>query len=135
MFGNKSQMPNLDLLLDIAQVVESDKSNQTLFSTLDLRYANSQIFLDKTTREQRNFSLTGGNATGLYQMQTGFCGLMYIPAEYLRAIDLILTKCINTYACLDDILIVTKRLAESHRQKLQAALTKVDEKKTVDFNR
>ena len=33
-------MPNLDLLLDnIAQVVKSDKFKQTLFSTLDLRYA------------------------------------------------------------------------------------------------
>ena len=35
---NKYQMPNIELLLDnIAQVVKSDKSKQTLFSTLDLR--------------------------------------------------------------------------------------------------
>ena len=62
---NKYQMPNIDLLLDnIAQMVKSDKSNQTLFTTLDLRYAYSQIPLDKTTREQCNFSLIGGNATG-----------------------------------------------------------------------
>ena len=39
---NKYQMPNIDLLLDnIAQVVKSDKSKQTLFSTLDLCYAYS----------------------------------------------------------------------------------------------
>ena len=31
-------MPNIDLLPDnIAQLVKSDKSNQTLFTTLDLR--------------------------------------------------------------------------------------------------
>ena len=68
---NKYQMPNIDLLLDnIAQVVKSDKSNQTLFTTLDLRYAYSHIPLDKTTREQSNFSLIWGNATGTYQFQT-----------------------------------------------------------------
>ena len=37
---NKYQMPNIELLLDnIAQVVKSDKSQQTLYSTLDLRCA------------------------------------------------------------------------------------------------
>ena len=66
-------MPNIDLLLDnIAQVVKSNNSQQKLFSILDLRYAYSQIALDKRTREQCNFSLIGGNATGTYQLQTGF---------------------------------------------------------------
>ena len=66
-------MPNIDLLLDnIALVVKSDKSKQTLFSKPDLRYAYSQIPLDKTTKEQCSFSLIGGNATGTYQFQTGF---------------------------------------------------------------
>ena len=54
---NKYQMPNIDLLLDnIAQVVKSNNSQQTLFSTLALRYAYSQIPLDKTTREQCYFT-------------------------------------------------------------------------------
>ena len=79
----KNQMPNIDHLLDnIAQGVKSDRSNQTLFTTLDLRYAYSQIPLDKTTREQCNFSLIGGNATGTYQFQTGFYGLTDTPAEF-----------------------------------------------------
>ena len=80
---NKYQMPNIDYLLDnIAQVVKSAKSKQTLFSTLDLRYAYSQIPLDKTAREQCKFSLIGGNATGTYQFQTGFYGLTDMPAEF-----------------------------------------------------
>ena len=80
---NKYQMPNIDLLLDnTAQVAKSDKSNQALFTTLDLRYAYSQIPLDKTTREQCNFSLIGGNATGTYQLQTRFYGLTDVPAEF-----------------------------------------------------
>ena len=73
---NKYQKPNIDLLLETYYTkVKSDKSNQTLFSTLDLRYACSQIPLDKTTREQCNFSPFGGNATGTYQFQTGFAVL------------------------------------------------------------
>ena len=121
-------MPNIDLLLDnIAQVVKSDKSNQTLFSTLDLRYAYSQIPLDKATREQCNFILIGGNATGTYQFQTGFYGLTDMLAEFQKAVDLTLTYCNNTYAYLDDILIATKGTIETHRQKLQTVLTKLDE--------
>ena len=50
---NKYQMPNIDLLLDnIAQVIKSNNNEKTLFSTLDLRYAYSQIPLDKPTWEQ-----------------------------------------------------------------------------------
>ena len=125
-------MPNIDLLLDnIAQVVKPDKTNQTLFTTLDLRYAYSQLPLDK--REQWNFSLLGGNATGTYQFQTGFYGLTDMPAEFQKAVDLTLTNCDNTYAYLDDILIVTKGAIETHRQKLQTVLTKLDEENLAIF--
>ena len=110
-----------------AQVVKSDKSKQTLFSPLDLRYAYSQNSLDKSTREQCNSNLIGGNATGTYQFQTGFYGLKNMPAEFQKAIDLTLTNCTNTYAYLDDILIVTKGSIEFHRQKLQASLTNLNE--------
>ena len=120
---NKYRLPNIDLLLDnIAQVVKSDKSKQTLFSPLDLCYTYLQILLDKT-REQCNFSLIGGNATGTYQFQTGFYGLMDVPAEFQKAFEVTFTNCTSTYAYLDDILIVTKGYVELHRQKLQAVLT------------
>ena len=62
---NQYQMPNIDLLLDnIAQTIKSYPKEQTLFSSFDLRYAYSQIPLDKKTRDQCNFNLIGGNATG-----------------------------------------------------------------------
>ena len=110
-------MPNIDLLLDNnVQVVKSDRSKQTLFLTLDLPYAYSQIPLDKMTREQCNFSLIDGNATGTYQIQTSFYGLTDMLAEFQKAIDLTLTNCTNTYAYLDYILIVTKGYVELHRQ-------------------
>ena len=41
--------------------------------------------------------------------------------------DLTLTNCNNTYAYLDDNLIVTKGTLETHRQKHQTVLTKLDE--------
>ena len=108
-------------------MVKSDKSNQTLFSTLDLRYAISQIPLNKATREQYNFSLIGGNATGTYKFQTEFYGLKDMPAEFQKAVDLTLTSCNNIYAYLGDVPMVTKGSIETHRQKLQTVLTKLHE--------
>ena len=47
-------------------------------------------------------------------------------AEFQKAIDLTLTNCSNTYAYLDDILIVTKGSVDKHKQKLQTILEKLD---------
>ena len=95
---NKYQMPNINLLMEnIAQVVKLDKTKQTMFSKLDLRYAFSQIPLDQSTSEQSNFSPIGGNATGMYQLQSGFYGLMDMPAEFHKAIDLTLKNCTSAY--------------------------------------
>ena len=134
---NKYQMPNIDLLLDnIAQVLKTDKTKPTLFSKLDLIYTNSQIPLDRKTLEQCNFSLVGGNATGTYQFQTWFYGLTSMPAEFQKAVDLTLTNCTNTYAYLDDILVVTKGTKEIHQQKLKAVLDKLDEENlTISLER
>ena len=52
---------------------------------------------------------------------------MDMPVEYQKAVDLTLTNCTNTYAYLDDILIVTKRNKELHQQILKAVLDKLDE--------
>ena len=120
-------MPNIDLPLDnIAQVVKSNNNQQTSFSTLDLPSAYSQIQLDKSTREKRNFSLIGGHATEMHQFQTGFYGLKDMPAEFQRAIDMTLSNCSNRYGFLDDILILTKGSLDKHKQKLQMILEKLD---------
>ena len=108
-----------------SQTKKSDTKEQTLFSSLDLRY--SQIPLDKKTREQCNFSLIGGNATGTFQFETGFYGLTDMPAEFQKAIDLTITNCKNTYAYLDDILIITKGSIEKHKETLEKVLHRLDE--------
>ena len=51
-----------------------------------------------------------------------------MPVEYQNVFDLTLTNCINTNAYLDNILIITKGSLELHKKKLQAVLTKLDEK-------
>ena len=56
-----------------------------------------------------------------------------MPAEFQKAVDLTLFNCSNTYAYLDDILIVTKGTIETHRQKLQTVLTKLDEENLAIF--
>ena len=59
---NKYQMQNIELLLDNnSQTIKSDVIEQTLFSTLELRYPYSQTSLDQRIREQGNFSLIWGN--------------------------------------------------------------------------
>ena len=50
-----------------------------------------------------------------------------MPAEFQKAIDLILTNCTNTYAYLGDILIVTKGSLDTQKQKLQSVRKKLDE--------
>ena len=87
-----------------------------------MRCAYSQIPLDKSIREQCNFSLIGSNARGTYKFQTGFYGLTDLPAELQKAIELTRTIYSNPYAYLDDILIVTKGSIEIHKQKLQTIL-------------
>ena len=126
---NKYQMPNIEVLLDnIAQSAQegTNKPGTTYFSTLDLRYAYSQLPLDETTRTQCNFSIIGGRATGTYQFQTGFYGLTGMPAEFQKAIDLTLNNEKDTFAFLDDILIISHGTKEQHIDKLTKLLNKLN---------
>ena len=119
---NKYQMPNSDVLLDnVAQSAQQghNKPGSTLFSTIDLRYAYSQLKLDEVTRQQCNFSIIGVQATGTYQFQTGFYGLTDMPAEFQKAIDLTLNNERDTFAFLDDILIISHGTRDDHIDKLK----------------
>ena len=113
---------------NIAQSAQegTNKPGTTYCSTIDLRYAYSQLPLDETTRTRCNFSITGGNATGTYQFQTGFCGLTDMPAEFQKAIDLTLNNEKDTFANLDDILIILHGTKEQHIEKLTKILNKLD---------
>ena len=59
---NKYQMPNIDNLIDtIQQNVNTNASHETAyFSTLDLKYAYSQLILDPEMTRHCNFNIISG---------------------------------------------------------------------------
>ena len=60
-------MPNIHELVDIvAAQIASDSVEEVWFTNLDLKNAYSQPTLDKFTSNQCNFSMVGGNITGIY---------------------------------------------------------------------
>ena len=128
---NKYQMHNIDCLIDtIAQTItQSSDDGEVLFSTIDLRYAYSQLPLDPETSKHCNFNIIGGQATGTYRFNTGFYGLTDMPAEYQKAIDITLANLTNTFSFLDQIRIVTKGGIQNHKEKLFKCLDKLEEKK------
>ena len=106
---NKYQMQNIGCLMDkIAQSIsESSHEVEVLFSTIDLRYAYSQLPLDEATAKQCNFIIVGVQATGTYLFITGFYGLTAMPAQFQKTIDNTLKGLTDTYSSLDDIIIVS----------------------------
>ena len=100
--------------------------NTTYFSTLDLKYAYSQLNLDPYTANHCNFNIISGNMTGTLRYQAGFYGLTDMLAEF-RKTGLHLTVLKNTYCFLDDILIVSKRSEEEHKQYVLNCLKRLNE--------
>ena len=104
---------------NIAQTItQSSDEGEVLFSTIDLRYAYSQLPFDEETAKQCNFSIIGGKATGTYRFDNGLYGLTDMPAELQNAIDKTLYILTNTFSFLDDILIVTEGGLKNHKKKL-----------------
>ena len=69
-------MPNLLELLDsAAQIITSDKIGDVWFTSLDLKYAFSQIPLSDEVSRHCNFNIVCGEQTGTYRFKTGFYGL------------------------------------------------------------
>ena len=128
---NKHQMHNIDCLMDnIAQsLTQSSNEGQVLFSTIDLRYACSQLPLDEDTAKQCNFNIIGGQATETYRFNTGFYGLTDMPAEFPKAIDKILYNLKNTFSFLIDIIIVTGGGIENHKKHLFNCLDRLNNEK------
>ena len=110
-------MPNIDTLIEsISQQISAPASqNTTYHSTIDLKYAYSQLILDTNTANHCNFNIISGDMTGTYRFQTGFYGLTDMPAEFQKAMDYTLIGPKNTYCFLNDILIVSKGSLEEHK--------------------
>ena len=82
-------MPNIDNLIDtIQQIFNINASQETaFFSTLDLKYAYSQLNLDPETARRCNFNIISREGTGTYRFITGFYGLTDIPAAFQKVMD------------------------------------------------
>ena len=67
-------MPNIDTLIEsISQQISAPTpQNTTYFSTIDLKYAYSQLNLDANTSNHCNFNIISGDMTGTYRFETGF---------------------------------------------------------------
>ena len=126
---NKYQMPNIDTLIEsISQQISAPASqNITYFSTIDLKYAYSQLNLDTNTANHCNFNIISGDMTGTYRFQTRFYGLTDKPAEFQKAMDYTLFGLENTYCCLDDILIVSKGFLDEHKSYVMKCLKRLDD--------
>ena len=96
-FRNRYQMPNLFDLIDNAAVTISVlDENKIWFSSIDLKYAYSQIPLSNKASNQCNFKIVGGDVTGSYLCKTGFYGLGDMPNEFQRIMDCLTEKFTNT---------------------------------------
>ena len=124
---NKYRMPNIDTLIEsISRQISAPASqNTSYFSTLDLKYAYSQLNLDSNTANHCNFNIISGDMTGTYRFQSR---LTDVPAEFQKAMDYTLIGLKNTYCFLDDILVVSKGSEEEHKSYVMSCLKRLDYK-------
>ena len=103
-------MPNIDCLINsISQEITNNTADEKAwFTTIDLKYAYSQIPLHPDTTQHCKFNLVSGEATGTYRFLTGFYCLTDMPAEFQKALDSTLVGLTSTHCFLDDIIIVSK---------------------------
>ena len=122
------QMPNLLELLDsAAQIITSDKVGDVWFTSLDLKYAFSQIPLSVEVSRQCNFNIVSGEQTGTYRFKTCFYGLTDMPKEFQKAMDNTLKGLSGVFCFLDDILIVSKGSVMDHNILVDKVITRLDE--------
>ena len=127
---NKYQMRNIETLMDsISQIItncKTEPADKIYFSTIDLKYAYSQLNLHPETAKHCNFNILSGDMTGTYRFITGFYGLTDVPAEFQKAMYYTLIGIKNTFCFLDDLLIVSKGSEDDHLQLVLDGLKKLD---------
>ena len=76
-------MLNDNLIDTIQQNINTSASNVTAyFTTLDLKYAYSQLNIDPKTSRYCNFNIVSGEYTGTYRLITGLFGLTDRPDAF-----------------------------------------------------
>ena len=96
------------------------------FSTIDLKYAYSQLNLQPETAKHCNFNIVSGDMRGTFRFKTGFYGFTDMPAEFQKAMDYTIIGLKNTFCFLDNILIVSKGSEEDYFNLVVNCLEKLD---------
>ena len=126
-YKNKFQMPNLLELLDsAAQIITAKTEGTVWFTSLDLKYAFSQLPIDESVSKHCNFSIVCGEFTGTYRFKTGFYGLTDMPKEFQKAMDNTIQGFQGVFCFLDDILIVSKGSVTKHNVTVNKVLSRLD---------
>ena len=122
-------MPNIDMLIDtISQhLTNTQNGKQAYFTTLDLKYAYSQLKLHHDTAKHCNFNIIRGESSGTYRIKTDFYGLTDMPEEFQKGMDYTLIGLQNTYCFLDDIIIVSTGTEADHLSYVFKCLKKLDD--------
>ena len=108
-------MPNMHELIDsVAQIINKDVPGEVWFTSLDLKYAFSQLPLLSLVNNLCNFSILRGEATGTYLFKTGIFGFTDMPTEFQKAMECTFQGLDGVICYLDDILLVTKGNMEDH---------------------
>ena len=119
----KYQMPNLENLMEqVAEIINSEKEGEVRFTSLDMMYAYGQTELHPETARHCNFQIIGGRATGTHAFNTGYYGLTIMPLEFQKIMDKLLHKIRNSFAVIDDILIVTKGTSQQQIEKVEEVM-------------
>ena len=125
---NKYQLPNIPELIDsAAQILTSDVPGSVWFTSLDLKYAVSQIKLLKSTSSHCNFKIICGESTGTFIFNTGLYGSTDMPSEFQKAMDCTLQGIPRTIRYLDDILVVSMGTLSQHNEIVHKVLSRLDE--------
>ena len=97
------------------------------FSSIDLKYAYSQILLSKKASNQCSLNIVGGDVTGSYCFITAIYGLGDMPNDFQRILDHLTENLLNTHCYLDDILIAAVGSVEEHPKLVINVLKTLDD--------
>ena len=124
----KYQMPKLHEIIDSAvQINTKDALGQVRFTSLDPKYAFSQLSLSDLTSSYCNFSILCGEATGIYRFKTEFYGLADMHTEFQKAMDSTLNGLEGVICYFNDILMVTKGDVYDHDLLADKVMRRLDE--------
>ena len=107
-------------------LTNNQNDQQPYFSSIDLKYAYSQLQLPKDNSKHYNFKIICGESTGTYRFKTGIYELTDMPADFQKAMYYTLVGVQNFYCFPDDIIIVSTGSESDHLIYVTKSLKKLD---------